>query len=67
MELEQIVEDVGAALVAVDGCGVAFKKFQPGVGPYGEPQLFPPSDQRIQCGTSSADAFSRGRHGQGRP
>jgi hypothetical protein len=39
MELEQVVEDVAAALVAVDGCGVPFKQFQPGVGPYGEPQL----------------------------
>ncbi|MGH9196776.1 MAG: hypothetical protein ACRD1T_13660 [Acidimicrobiia bacterium] len=39
MELEQVVEDVAAALFAVDGCGVAFKQFQPGVGPYGEPQL----------------------------
>jgi hypothetical protein len=39
MELEEIVEDVAAALVAFDGCGVAFKKFQLGVGPYGEPQL----------------------------
>lgn len=39
MELEHVVEDVAAALVAVDGCGVPFKQFQPGVGPYGEPQL----------------------------
>jgi hypothetical protein len=39
MELEQVIEDVAAALVAVDGCGVPFKKFQPRVGPYGEPQL----------------------------
>ncbi len=39
MELDQIVEDVAEALVAVDACGVAFKQFQPGVGPYGEPQL----------------------------
>lgn len=39
MELEQVVNDVGAALVTVDQCGVAFKQFHPGVGPYGEPQL----------------------------
>jgi len=39
MELEQVVEDVAEALVAVDGCGVAFKAFRPGVGPYGEPRL----------------------------
>jgi hypothetical protein len=39
MDLEQVVEDTAQALVAVDGCGTAFKKFQLGVGPYGEPQL----------------------------
>src|SRR5262245_6835967 len=39
MELEQIVDDIASGLVAIDGCGVAFKQFQPGVGPYGEPQL----------------------------
>ena len=39
MELRQVVEDVAAALLVVDGCGTAFKQFQPGVGPYGEPQL----------------------------
>ena len=39
MELEHVVGDVAAALVAVDGCGVPFKEVQPGVGPYGEPQL----------------------------
>jgi hypothetical protein len=39
MELGEIVDDIAGALVAVDGCGVPFKRFQPGVGPYGEPQL----------------------------
>ena len=39
VELEQVVEDIVAALVAVDGCRVPFKQFQLGVGPYGEPQL----------------------------
>src|SRR6266542_1538403 len=39
VELEHVVKDVAAALVAVDGSGVSFKHFQPGVGPYGEPQL----------------------------
>ncbi len=39
MELEEVVDDVASALVAVDGCGVPFKSFQLGVGPYGEPQL----------------------------
>jgi hypothetical protein len=39
MELERIVDNIVAALVAVDRSGIAFKHFQPGVGPYGEPQL----------------------------
>jgi len=39
MELEQVVVDVASALVAVDSCGVPFKQFRNGVGPYGEPQL----------------------------
>lgn len=39
MELEQVVTDLAAALVSIDGCGVPFKHFQLGVGPYGEPQL----------------------------
>jgi hypothetical protein len=38
MELEQVVNDLGAAMVMIDQCGVPFKQFQPGVGPYGEPQ-----------------------------
>jgi hypothetical protein len=39
MELAVVIEDVVTGLVALDGCGVAFKQFHPGVGPYGEPQL----------------------------
>ena len=39
MKLEEIVNDLAAALLTVDRCGVPFKHFQPGVGPYGEPQL----------------------------
>jgi hypothetical protein len=39
LELQEIVNDVGDALVALDSCGVPFKQFQQGVGPYGEPQL----------------------------
>ena len=34
-----MVNDVVDGLVALDGCGVSFKQFQPGAGPYGEPQL----------------------------
>lgn len=39
MGLNEIVSDIGAALVSVDGSGEAFRTFQSGVGPYGEPQL----------------------------
>jgi hypothetical protein len=39
MELEQVVADIVGALVAIDSSRVPFKAFQPGVGPYGEPQL----------------------------
>jgi hypothetical protein len=39
MDLEHVVRDVASALMVVDGCGVPFKHFQRGVGPYGEPQL----------------------------
>ncbi len=39
MELEQVVADVADILVAIDSSRVPFKHFQPGVGPYGEPQL----------------------------
>ena len=37
--LEQLVADFADALVEIDRCGVPFKQFRPGVGPYGEPQL----------------------------
>lgn len=39
MELEQVITDVAGALANIDRCGAAFKQFQRGVGPYGEPQL----------------------------
>jgi hypothetical protein len=35
-ELEQLIADVAAALVGIDRCGVPFKQFQRGVGPYGD-------------------------------
>jgi hypothetical protein len=37
--MQQLVEDVAGAIREVDRSGVPFKQFQPGVGPYGEPQL----------------------------
>lgn len=39
MELTEIVHDIAAALKHVDESRVPFRNFQPGVGPYGEPQL----------------------------
>jgi hypothetical protein len=39
MELQKIVADTADALAAIDGSRIPFKQFQPGVGPYGEPQL----------------------------
>jgi hypothetical protein len=39
VDLRQLVTDIADACVAVDRSGVPFKNFQPGVGPYGEPQL----------------------------
>lgn len=38
-ELRQILDDIATALVVLDGSGKPCKNFQPGVGPYGEPQL----------------------------
>ena len=37
--LSEIVHDVADVLLRVDSSRVAFRAFQPGVGPYGEPQL----------------------------
>jgi hypothetical protein len=37
--MQQLVDDIAAAVRAVDRSGIAFKQFQPGAGPYGEPQL----------------------------
>jgi hypothetical protein len=39
VKLEAVVGDVLDALVAIDTLRPPFKGFQPGVGPYGEPQL----------------------------
>jgi len=39
MELAEIIADVVDALVEIDRSGQPFRNFQPGVGPYGEPQL----------------------------
>ena len=39
MNLAEIVSDIADALVDIDGTGRSYRAFQPGVGPYGEPQL----------------------------
>jgi hypothetical protein len=39
MELESIVSDLADTLKVIDSAAIPFKRFQAGVGPYGEPQL----------------------------
>jgi hypothetical protein len=39
MELNEVVTDIADALVRIDRSGEPFRAFQPGVGPYGEPQV----------------------------
>jgi hypothetical protein len=39
MDIETVVQDIADALKRIDSSRVPFKHFQPGVGPYGEPQL----------------------------
>jgi hypothetical protein len=39
LPLRTVATDVLAALVAIDTSGKPFRNYQPGVGPYGEPQL----------------------------
>lgn len=39
MDLDELLKDIADALVAIDSSQQAFHTFQPGVGPYGEPQL----------------------------
>ncbi len=39
IQLSTVVNDIADSIVAVDESRAPFKQFQPGVGPYGEPQL----------------------------
>jgi hypothetical protein len=39
VELEQVLNDIADVLKEIDNSAGCFKGFQPGVGPYGEPQL----------------------------
>jgi len=47
MDLSRVVEDAANAFVEIDSSRVPFKKFQPGVGPYGEPQLLRAMVQKL--------------------
>jgi hypothetical protein len=39
MDLREVVTDIATGLSALDGAGGRFREFQPGIGPFGEPQL----------------------------
>jgi hypothetical protein len=39
MDLDELLLDIADAIVRIDASGKTFRSFQPGVGPYGEPQL----------------------------
>jgi len=39
MELQEVVTDIATGLSALDSARSRFREFQPGVGPFGEPQL----------------------------
>jgi hypothetical protein len=39
MELNDVIDDILDSIIEIDNSCVPFKEFQPGVGPYGEPQL----------------------------
>jgi hypothetical protein len=39
MDLAEVINDIANSLAAIDASGVPVRSFQPGVGPYGEPQL----------------------------
>ena len=47
MQLEELITDIANALIEIDASGVAYSSFQPGVGPYGEPQLLKLIKQRL--------------------
>lgn len=39
MELREVLQDIADAIVRIDMSAKPFRTYQPGVGPYGEPQL----------------------------
>jgi hypothetical protein len=49
VELCEIINDVADELVVIDTSRTPFKQFQPGVGPYGEPQLIRDLAKRLSA------------------
>ena len=58
MELSKIVVDIADALVHIDASKEPFRDFQPGVGPYGEPQLV----KRIAAQLNELPEYNGGAH-----
>ena len=54
MKLETVVQDIADVLTRIDSSRVPFKNFQPGVGPYGEPQLV----KSVVAGLNSLDKYT---------
>ncbi|OAI52668.1 hypothetical protein AYO47_01115 [Planctomyces sp. SCGC AG-212-M04] len=46
--MQRLLNDIAVAVREIDSCAVPFKSFQPGVGPYGEPQLVREIVQRLR-------------------
>ena len=49
MQLQELVDGTADVLVAIDSSGVPFKNYEPGVGPYGEPQLLTEVARRLDA------------------
>lgn len=49
MELLRVISDIADELVAIDAGRLPFRSFQPGVGPYGEPQLIREIAKRLNA------------------
>ncbi len=55
MELTEIARDIVGCLLAIDASRAPFRGFQPGVGPYGEPQLL----KQIAAGLNQLAKYRR--------
>jgi hypothetical protein len=49
VKLQELINDIADALLAIDSSSVPFKSYQPGVGPYGEPQLLTEVARRLDA------------------